>query len=223
MFESDYLQSRVSGAGPGDLIDVGRVGGKRVLLGAQGRLELVPSPGSVWIGDRRSGVETELPWSIVPRLVAACRHWARERDGWAAFYASAAGFPGGFGALYFLAPGAASEPVAIGTNVPGSAHSGREFTGWDQDEPLFPTVDFDGIRVTRTIRRVGEARTPPGGLQTGVVYDLGDGWEIRAYRTEAFLGGHGQPLREAVRLEVGDEAVAEALPRLRGRHRGRSA
>lgn len=137
-------------------------------------------------------------------LDAACTDWAERRDRWAAYWASCAGYPAGYGgAWYYQAPGGDTKREQIGSSSMGGRR-GKEFTGRDVTRPLGVAVlTPTGASIVGEIRREGESAGPGRIEIVGAVYALGGNARLDARRHDADLVVDGR----TIGLEPGrDEA-----------------
>ncbi|MDQ3034371.1 MAG: hypothetical protein M3Y87_18330 [Myxococcota bacterium] len=117
------------------------------------------------------------------RIAVVCEVWERTRHEWAAFFASSAGMPGGYGrSYYYQPPGARAQLVQIGRSVMGRRHGG-ELVGRD-DRVRLPKAErlAPNVRAVEEVWRRGEAHGPPDGSLVGRRYTLGGGLAIDAQR-----------------------------------------
>lgn len=192
----------------GGLVEIAR-GARRVFLWGEGRLWASMNGRGVRLR-RRLGVVgpgIRLTWAELEAVARLARTWSRLRDGWHAFYFSCAGYPGGFGgATYRLAPGRRSRAERIGVETVYGRSGGR-LAGRDEERPTRRRG------WAAEIWRVGEPRTPKGGVLTGLVARLPGGLEARLERMSLDLR-RGE---EEVEIEPGEEGMLGAL---RGRGGG---
>lgn len=145
-------------------------------------------------------------------LARACRVWSERRDQWSAFYASAAGYPIGFGsAWYYRAPGRDSARVVVGRKVVGNRQEGETWQGRDEVVPLDAREHVDeGVERVADVWRRGERFGDPAGALVGQRYRLG-----RVHVDARRLHAHVVDTRSAVEvyLEPGEEHFIAALAR----------
>lgn len=209
MIDLDFILGLGTGCGAG-LIEMGRVPGRRgtgrrIFLAPNGRIGAAVGGGRAalarhlgYVGDGR----IELSRSELKALDAACRDWARRRDGWAAFWESCAGYPGGYGSAWcFQAPGPESPRVKVGSWCYGRK-TGEPFRGKDVVVPRpRPLRGVGGIPIVATIRHVGERFGRSEGEEVGVVYRLSPAARLEARRHDAVLVRAGRRMG----LEPGDD------------------
>lgn len=209
MVDLDFILSLGTGRGPG-LVEMGRVParggtGRRIFLAPNGRIGAAVGGGRVALARHLGHVgdgKIELSRSELKALDAACWDWARRRVGWAAFWESCAGYPGGYGsAWYFQPPGRESPRVKVGSRCYGR-ETGEPFRGKDvvvaRPRPL---RGVGGIPIVATIYRVGERSGRPEGEEVGVVYRLSPAARLEARRHDAVLVRAGRRMG----LEPGDD------------------
>lgn len=178
------------------LVEVGRtlVGGKaqrRIFVWSTRRIGASFGDGRISI-DRQLGLVGKGPVDLtiagLGALNSACADWKDRRDGWAAFWASSAGYPAGFGgAWYYQAAGKTSRRIKVGSSTIGGKE-GREFVGKDERRALAkPLAIARGVEIEAEIWRVGESFGNPKGEKIGVVYRLADAARFEAQRHEAIL------------------------------------
>ena len=200
------------------LIEVGcaLIKGRRATVGyfwSNGRIGATAGAGWVQI-DRRWGVQgrpLRIDLATLAVLDQACRAWVRQRDRWAAFYGSGAGYPPGWGgyASYYLPPGKDSARVTVGrVGCLGHNRVGEDLVGKDQVVVLDRPRRTGRVPIVAELWRRGEKHGPPEGSRIGARFQIADGVYLDAKRNDARLhvsyGGD-------VTLECGDEAFVREL------------
>ncbi|MBE7465623.1 MAG: hypothetical protein HS116_19285 [Planctomycetes bacterium] len=133
-----------------------------------------------------------IPWSVYPAVMTVLRHWEKHRDEWWAFYYSNSGFPGGMGgAAYVVRPGKESLHEQVYRSVLGHK-TGEPPQGTDRSFGLDePEAIGEGVIITQHIRRVGLPDSQGPIPEVGLVYQLPDGMECKAWRMEARIARGG--------------------------------
>jgi hypothetical protein len=232
MWDLDFILGLGEEEGEGlsrrpELFEIGRTLSKgkakrRIFIWSTRRIGAAVGEGKVAI-NRHLGLVGKGPVTLtLPELSAldkACEDWKIRRHGWAAYWASCAGYPGGYGgAWYYQAPGKRSKQVQVGSSTVGSGKKGRDFVGKDERRTLArPLHVSHRVTIEEEIWRVGECCGDPKGEKTGLVYRLGGGARLEAER-------HGAILRKGARhtgIEPNDEEafVRELLAAVRPRRR----
>lgn len=186
-----------------------------VYVWSNGRLLATVGRGQVRI-ERRLGVVSHpnritLYPNDLASLDAACAHWATNRDSWAAWYETGAGYPPGWGCsgIYYQPPGSDSPKIRLGERALGTLH-GHELQGSNTTQRVTPPVlPAPGVRITGKIVRTGEA-AGRAVAQTGLRYRLDGGLLLRADRFNLKLTRG----RQSVYLESGEESLTAALAAL---------
>lgn len=145
-------------------------------------------------------------------LARACRVWSERRDHWSAFYASAAGYPIGFGsAWYYRAPGRDSARVVVGREVAGNRQEGERWQGREEVVPLdAPEHVAEGVERVADVWRRGERFGDSTGALVGECYRVGR-MHVDARRPHARIVDTLTGVE--VYLEPGEEHFIAALAR----------